>query len=106
MNLVLLSHQKLSDGFAIKATFSKMFVNQIESDDDILNVVFAVHKSSLKTVNEDVPLMLYLFDDGVNDSKENAFLVFFFASRLATSRASKLTLIKFRLSLYVNLTPD
>ncbi|MFZ6042735.1 hypothetical protein ACOV11_19825 [Vibrio natriegens] len=73
MNLVLLSHQKLSDGFAIKATFSKVFVSQIESDDDILNVVFAVHKSSFKTATEDVSLMLYLFDDGVNDSQENAF---------------------------------
>ncbi|HCM1552973.1 TPA: hypothetical protein N2951_001203 [Vibrio parahaemolyticus] len=75
MDLVLLSHKELNDGSTILATFSKVVLNQIESEDDILYVAFAVRKSSLVNTEQTVDLRLYLLDD--DDFKTNVQHTYF-----------------------------
>lgn len=69
MDLVLLSYIKLNDGSVIMATFSSLFLSQIESEEDILNVVFALSKSSFNHIAETAQLRIYLFDDADSDPK-------------------------------------
>ncbi|HHE0536814.1 TPA: hypothetical protein ACN37F_002547 [Vibrio parahaemolyticus] len=73
MELVLLSYIKLNDGSVIMATFSSMLLSQIESEEDILNVVFALNKSHFRNVTDDGQLQLYLFDDVDNNSEMDDF---------------------------------
>ncbi|EKO3666191.1 hypothetical protein MRN18_07125 [bacterium 19MO04SH03] len=73
MELVLLSYVKLNDGSAIMATFSSLFLSQIESEEDILNVVFALNKSHFRNVTDNRQLQLYLFDDVDNNSEMDDF---------------------------------
>ncbi|EGQ7646152.1 hypothetical protein RB979_001543 [Vibrio alginolyticus] len=73
MELVLLSYIKLNDGSVIIATFSSMLLSQIESEEDILNVVFALNKSHFRNVTENGQLQLYLFDDVDNNSEMDDF---------------------------------
>lgn len=73
MELVLLSYVKLNDGSAIMATFSSMLLSQIESEEDILNVVFALNKSHFRNITDNGQLQLYLFDDVDNNSEMDDF---------------------------------
>ncbi|HCE2271451.1 TPA: hypothetical protein NGT56_000631 [Vibrio parahaemolyticus] len=73
MELILLSYIKLNDGSVIMATFSSLFLSQIESEEDILNVVFAFNKSHFRNVTENGQLQLYLFDDVDNNSEMDDF---------------------------------
>ncbi|OQQ04932.1 hypothetical protein BK411_18425 [Vibrio splendidus] len=74
MELVLLSYIKLNDGSAIMTTFSSMLLSQIESEEDILKVVFALSKSSFNHIAETAQLRIYLFDDADSDPKtDDAF---------------------------------
>ncbi|NWJ67264.1 hypothetical protein HX770_23140 [Vibrio parahaemolyticus] len=73
MELVLLSYVKLNDGSAIMATFSSMLLCQIESEEDILNVVFALNKSHFRNITDNGQLQLYLFDDVDNNSEMDDF---------------------------------
>ncbi|ANZ12653.1 TPA: hypothetical protein L3V69_000273 [Vibrio parahaemolyticus] len=73
MELVLLSYVKLNDGSAIMATFSSMLLCQIESEEDILNVVFALNKSHFRNITDNGQLQLYLFDDVDNNSEIDGF---------------------------------
>ncbi|EGQ8066429.1 MULTISPECIES: hypothetical protein [Vibrio harveyi group] len=73
MELVLLSYVKLNDGSAIMATFSSMLLSQIESEEDILNVVFALNKSHFRNITDIGQLQLYLFDDVDNNSEMDDF---------------------------------
>ncbi|ANN28668.1 hypothetical protein FORC17_3605 [Vibrio vulnificus] len=73
MELVLLSYIKLNDGSVIMATFSSLFLSQIESEEDILNVVFALNKSHFRNVTDNRQLQLYLFDDVDNNSEMDDF---------------------------------
>ncbi len=73
MELVLLSYIKLNDGSVIMATFSSMLLSQIESEEDILNVVFALNKSHFRNATDDGQLQLYLFDDVDNNSEMDDF---------------------------------
>ncbi|TCN78605.1 hypothetical protein EDB62_10363 [Vibrio crassostreae] len=73
MELVLLSYIKLNDGSAIMATFSSTLLSQIESEEDILNVVFALNKSHFRNLANNGQLQLYLFDDVDNDSEMDDF---------------------------------
>ncbi|HHY0510820.1 TPA: hypothetical protein ACVU5D_002160 [Vibrio parahaemolyticus] len=73
MEFVLLSYIKLNDGSVIMATFSSMLLCQIESEEDILNVVFALNKSHFRNVTENGQLRLYLFDDVDNNSEMDDF---------------------------------
>ncbi|EKF9177182.1 hypothetical protein O1C52_003420 [Vibrio cholerae] len=73
MELILLSYIKLNGGSVIMATFSSLFLSQIESEEDILNVVFALNKSHFRNVTENGQLQLYLFDDVDNNSEMDDF---------------------------------
>ncbi|ELA8085014.1 hypothetical protein [Vibrio parahaemolyticus] len=73
MELVLLSYVKLNDGSAIMATFSSTFLCQVESEEDILNVVFALNKSHFRNITDNGQLQLYLFDDVDNNSEMDDF---------------------------------
>ncbi|MGR2802914.1 hypothetical protein [Vibrio harveyi] len=73
MELVLLSYIKLNDGSVIMATFSSLFLSQIESEEDIVNVVFALNKSHFKNVTDNMQLQLYLFDDVDKNSEMDDF---------------------------------
>lgn len=73
MELVLLSYVKLNDGSAIMATFSSTFLCQVESEEDILNVVFALNKSHFRNLTDKGQLQLYLFDDVDNNSETDGF---------------------------------
>ncbi|MEZ8515742.1 hypothetical protein [Vibrio kanaloae] len=73
MELVLLSYVKLNDGSAIMATFSSTFLCQVESEEDILNVVFALNKSHFRNISDNGQLQLYLFDDVDNNSEMDDF---------------------------------
>ncbi|MFG0885940.1 hypothetical protein [Vibrio sp. CJQ_6] len=73
MELVLLSYIKLNDGSVIMATFSSLFLSQIESEEDILNVVFALNKSHFRNLTDKGQLQLYLFDDVDNNSETDDF---------------------------------
>ncbi|HCG5920767.1 TPA: hypothetical protein NJ084_000530 [Vibrio parahaemolyticus] len=73
MELVLLSYIKLNDGSAIMATLSSMLLCQIESEEDILNVVFALNKSHFRNITDNGQLQLYLFDDVDNNSEMDDF---------------------------------
>lgn len=73
MELVLLSYIKLNDGSVIMATFSSMLLSQIESEEDILNVVFALNKSHFRNITDNGQLQLYLFDDVDNNSEMDDF---------------------------------
>ncbi|TOC12501.1 hypothetical protein CGJ91_14280 [Vibrio parahaemolyticus] len=73
MELILLSYIKLNDGSVIMATFSSLFLSQIESEEDILNVVFALNKSHFINVTDNRQLQLYLCDDVDNNSEMDDF---------------------------------
>ncbi|KZC45013.1 hypothetical protein XM68_c21052 [Vibrio alginolyticus] len=77
MELVLLSYIKLNDGSAIMATFSSTLLSQIESEEDILNVVFALNKSHFRNLINNGELQLYLFDDvDKNSEMDDSFCSF------------------------------
>ncbi|MEH0731246.1 hypothetical protein [Vibrio alginolyticus] len=77
MELVLLSYIKLNDGSAIMATFSSSLLSQIESEEDILNVVFALNKSHFRNLINNGELQLYLFDDVDKNSEMGDFFCSF-----------------------------
>lgn len=54
------------------ASFSHLFLGQIESDDDILNVAFALNKSSFNHIAETAQLRIYLFDGADSYSKTDS----------------------------------
>ncbi|MDE1076941.1 hypothetical protein, partial [Escherichia coli] len=55
------------------ATFSSTFLCQVESEEDILNVVFALNKSHFRNISDNGQLQLYLFDDVDNNSEMDDF---------------------------------
>jgi len=67
--LVCLSHQYSEDRSLLSGRLSNRFLHQVESFDDILDVVFTMNKSNLmKTHCEDNQLKIYLNDD-LSDSE-------------------------------------
>lgn len=67
--LVCLSHQYSDDRSLLLARLSNRFLHQVESFDDILDVVFTMNKSNfMKAHCEDNQLKIYLNDD-LSDSE-------------------------------------
>ena len=67
--LVCLSHQYSEDRSLLSGRLSNRFLHQVESFDDILDVVFTMNKSNfMKTHCEDNQLKIY-FNDDLSDSE-------------------------------------